>query len=408
MKFCLPGWGNSVQIPKRPATALAVAAAVVCLSACAAEIRNAVPVGLADNVEVADFGRVRSWGDAEIADIDRLAEVRLKQMRAARPEVLSDKRRQVSYLAISGGGSDGAFGAGFLNGWTATGKRPEFEIVTGVSTGALIAPFAFLGSRYDRQVREIYTHYSTDDLIKKQVLAGLLGGSAVSDTTPLRNLIAKYVTESFMEEIAKEYEKGRRLFVGTTNADQERPVIWDLGRIAQRRTPESLAMFRQVLLASAALPGLFPPVHIAVHDNSGKSYEEMHVDGGVTDNTFLLPLHLQLDHVDRIYKVNWQRNLYIIANAKTTPTRKVVNNTTFEIAGRSISTLIRQQLEGDLLKLYLRAKNNKIKYRLASIPATFNEPSSEPFDIEYMKKLYRAGYEAASAGYQWKQKPPGI
>ncbi len=393
---------------RRAGTLLLMVAAVFCLSSCAPDIRNAVPIGLADSVEVAGIGRVRGWGDAEIPNIDYIAKARLKQMQEKRPKVLADKRRKVSYLAISGGGSNGAFGAGFLNGWTASGKRPQFEIVSGVSTGALIAPFAFLGPRYDRQLKEIYTQYSTDDLVLKQVLAGLLGGSAVSDTTPLQNLIAKYITQSFVEEVAKEHEKGRRLLVGTTNADQARPVIWDLGSIAQKRTPDSLAMFRRLLLASTALPGLFPPVHIKVADSDGKFYEEMHVDGGVTDNTFLLPLHLRFDKVDRLYKVRWRRSLFIIANAKTTPTRKVVKSTTFEIAGRSIDTLIRQQLEGDLLKLYLRAKDNNIKYRLASIPNTFNEISNEPFDKAYMRKLYEAGFEAAKNGYQWKGKPPGI
>lgn len=378
------------------------------LAACAADIRNAVPAGITDQVEVQGLGRVRTWGDVEIPHIERISEIRLKQIKDTRPGVLSQTKRKVSYLAISGGGSDGAFGAGFLAGWTASGDRPEFEIVTGVSTGALIAPFAFLGSRYDRQLKEIYTRYSTDDLMKKQVLAGLLGGSAVSDNAPMADLIAKYVTSSFLEEIAREHEKGRRLLIGTTNADQERPVIWDLGLIAQKRTPQSLTLFRRILLASSALPGLFPPVHIKVADTNGTTYEEMHIDGGVTDNTFLLPLHLNFDELDKLYKVRWNRRLYILANAKTAPTRKVVANSTFEIAGRSINTMIRQQLEGDLLKLYLRAKSNRIAYQLADIPASFDAPSNEAFDKEYMKKLYEVGYEAARNGYDWKAKPPGI
>jgi len=384
------------------------ASTILILTGCAANLRNAVPAALTDRVEVAGIGPVRGWGDAPIPNFQKIAAERYAQIKTARPEMLADKRRKISYLAISGGGSDGAFGAGFLNGWTASGKRPQFEIVTGVSTGALIAPFAFLGSGYDRQLKEIYTHYATKDLINKQVLAGLLGGNAVSDTKPLAALIARYVTRSLMRKIASEHQSGRRLLVGTTNADEERPVVWDLGRIATRNTSKALALFRRVLLASTALPGLFPPVNINVTAPDGKTFQEMHIDGGVTDNTFLLPTHLSLADMDRSYRVKWQRSLYVLANSKTAPSRKVVENTAFSIAGRSMATLIRQQLEGDLLKLYLRAKENNIAFRLAAIPVSFNGEPTEAFDRTYMGKLYREGYQAALKGYTWKAEPPGL
>jgi predicted patatin/cPLA2 family phospholipase len=384
------------------------AAATGLLTGCAASIRNAVPVGHAESVKIAGSGKVRGWGDVEIPDMEQLAAVRFGQIKQRRPELLANKKAQISYLAISGGGADGAFGAGFLNGWTAAGNRPQFEVVTGVSTGALIAPFAFLGRRYDYRLTEFYTKFSTDDLITKQVLVGLLGGSSLSDTKPLAKLIAKYITMAVLKEIASQHESGRRLLVGTTNADQERPVVWDLGRIATQRNRKALRLFRRVLLASTALPGLFPPVYVKVTDTDGKIYEEMHIDGGVTDNTFLLPPHLQMAKLDRTNKVRWRRKLYVIANAKTTPMRKVVKATTFDIASRSIDTLIRQQLKGDLLKLYLRAKENKIAYQLADIPATFDAQSKEPFDRVYMKKLYDLGYQAARNGYKWKSIPPDL
>jgi predicted patatin/cPLA2 family phospholipase len=381
---------------------------VLLLSGCAATLRNAVPVGHADRVEVSGIGKVRGWGDAEVPNFEQRARHRLEQIKQHRPSLLAKRNAAVSYLAISGGGADGAYGAGFLNGWTAAGTRPKFEVVTGVSTGALIAPFAFLGSSHDRQLKEIYTQYATKDLLQKQVLAGLLGGSSIASTKPLEGLIAKYVTRSLMEQVAREHESGRRLLVGTTNADQERPVIWDLGRIAIQRTPKALALFRRVLLASAALPGLFPPVYVKVTDTDGKTYEEMHIDGGVTDNTFLLPLHLNLSKIDRSSGVHWRRSLFIIANAKTAPTRKVVKATTFEIAGRSIETLIRQQLKGDLLTLYLRAQKNRIAFRLADIPKSFSAESKEPFDPVYMRKLYDVGYQLAFRSFKWKTKPPGL
>ena len=374
---------------------------------CAANLRTPVPLELADKVEVEGVGKVRGWGDVAIKNIEQIVAERSAQIRSQRPEMLKQRRRVVSYLAISGGGADGAFGAGFLNGWTASGKRPEFEIVSGVSAGALIAPFAFLGSRYDQQIREIYTKYSTDDLIQKQVLAGLVGGSSVSNTKPLAQLIAKYVDRRFLAEVARQHQRGRRLLVGTTNLDQERPVVWDMGRIASQGDKRALKLFREVLLASTALPGLFPPVYVKVR-SGGKVYQEMHVDGGTTENAFLLPLHLDLKKIDKRQGVRWRRRLYVITNAKTKPTPKIVESNTFAIAGRSIETLIRQQTEGDLIKLYLRAKENKIAFNLASIPVSFNAKSEEAFDPNYMKALFDTGFSLGKAGYRWQKKPPGI
>ncbi len=385
-------------------TALVVLAGLI---GCASTIRVPVPMGLADKVEVAGVGQVRSWGDARIKNINARAKLRRDQIRAKRPSLLKKRRRTVSYLAVSGGGSNGAFGAGLLNGWSASGKRPQFEIVSGVSTGALIAPFAFLGPEYDKPLREIYTLYSTKDILEPQILAGLLGANAVSSTKPLEKLIARYVDREFMAAIAREYAKGRRLLIGTTNLDAERPVVWNMGGIAQRNSDEALQLFRDVLLASSALPGLFPPVYVKV-TSDGRSFEEMHVDGGTTENAFLLPLDLDLKRFDKQNGVSWKRKIYIIANDKTDPSPEEVNGTALDIAGRSISTLIKQQTEGDLIKLYLRAKENEIDYNMASIPVDFSAKSSEPFDKAYMSTLYELGFKLGQEGYGWQKKPPGI
>lgn len=377
------------------------------LIGCATTIRVPVPMELADKVEVAGGGHVRTWGDIENPNIAKFLAVRREQIQAKRPQLFRKRNRTEDYLAITGGGSNGAFTSGLLNGWTASGNRPEFEVVSGVSTGALIAPFAFFGSDYDKPLREIYTIYSTKDILKPQVLAGLLGGNAVSNTEPLQRLIAKYVDRRLLAAIAREHQKGRRLLVGTTNLDAERPVVWDMGQIAERNTKESLQLFRQVLLASSALPGLFPPVYLKV-TSEGKTFEEMHVDGGTTDNAFLLPKHLHLQRLDRKNGTRIKRRIYIIANEKTDPSQMDVEDSAFQIAGRSINTLIKQQTQGDLIKLYLRAKNNKIDYNIASIPRDFKAKSEEPFDTKYMQKLYDIGFKLGQEGYKWQKKPPGI
>ena len=371
---------------------------------CASTQRVAVPTELASNATVAGFGFVRAWGDAEVPFFEQTAAIRLKQIKQRRPAILKDQSRTVSYLALSGGGSYGAFGAGVLNGWSAAGTRPEFEIVSGVSTGALMAPFAFLGRDYDRQLREIYTQYSTSDLVKPQVLAGLIGGSALTDTAPLRRMIAKYVDWKLFRAIAAEHAKGRRLLVGTTNIDADRPVIWNMGHIAQRDTEEALELFRSVLLASASLPGIFPPVFIKV-EADGKTYKEMHVDGGTTDNAFLLPPKV---NIKSFGNQRWKRRMFIIANDRTGPDPDVTKATTMGILGRSMATLIKQQLEGDLIKLYLRAKKNNIDYNLTSIPPSFREKSKEAFDKVFMGKLYDLGYSIGKSGVKWRKKPSGI
>ena len=380
------------------------------LAGCAASLaRNAVPAGLADQVKVAGVPNVRQWGDAPLgdSDIQQMTRLRLAQIKKNRPQLLRAQKRTVDLLAISGGGADGAFGAGILNGWSARGDRPQFELVAGVSTGALSAPFAFLGPRYDRQLKEIYTEYSTNDLIQKQVLAGLLGGSSVTNTKPLERLIARYMDREVIAAIAREYKKGRRLLVGTTNLDSERPVVWDMGAIAARGTAKSRALFRRVLLASAALPGLFPPVFIKV-ESDGKYFEEMHVDGGTTDNAFLLPVNFDLSRHVRRRDRKQSFRIFIIANAKLTPDREIVQANTFAIAGRSIATLIKQQLHGDLLKIYLRAQRNGIGFRLASIPPRFKEKSQEAFDKAYMRKLYDVGFAMGRSGQHWAKRPPEL
>lgn len=376
------------------------------LGGCATIVRNGVPLGLMDEARISGVDDVRAWGDEPLKNASQLAQIRLRQINKTRPEFLRpDKQRIVSFLALTGGGADGAFGAGFLKGWTASRRRPEFEVVTGVSTGALIAPFAFLGSRYDDELEEIFTQYSTSDLLSLNVLAGLFGGSALSNSTPMFKLISKYIDRKFMAEVAHQHLRGRRLLIGTTNLDAERPVIWNMGRIAIRNTPKALKLFRKVILASASIPGVFPPVYIDV-EADGLPHREMHVDGGTTNNIFLLPEHFDVKKFIPSVAGRTNLRLYIIVNSHVQPQPKVIEATTYSIAERSISTLIKQQTAGDLLRLYVESQQNRIDYNMAAVPADFNEVSKEAFDKDYMGKLYAVGYNAAAKGYKWRRQPP--
>ena len=378
------------------------------LVACVSSPRDPVPAQFVDDAAVLEGAEVRFWGDRAPPNIDALAAEKWAQVRATRPYLLKKGRRPtISFLAISGGGSDGAFGAGLLAGWSATGKRPEFDIVTGVSTGALTAPFAFLGRRYDPALKAVYTTYSTNQLVSKHPVRGLLGGDSLSSNAPLARVIASYVDQTFMAEVAREHEKGRRLLIGTTNLDAQRPVIWDMGRIATSGDPDALALFRNVLLASAAIPGVFPPVYIKVQVE-GQMDEEMHVDGGTTNQVFLLPTQVKAGNITAKLGVNPIRRLYIIRNGRVAPEFKVVKANTLDIAGRSISTLIKTQGIGDLYQMYEFARRNGIQYNLAYIPGSFPDTSTEPFDKIYMSKLFELGYEQGKSGKEWKKTPPRL
>ena len=306
------------------------------------------------------------------------------------------------FLAISGGGDNGAYGAGFINGWTASGTRPAFKVVTGISTGALIAPFAFLGPKYDYVLERVYTTTSQKDIFTKRGFKSLIWGDAAADTAPLATIIASYVTPEFLKEIAAEYAKGRILLVGTTNLDSLEPVIWNMGAIASSTDPGALKLFRSVLLASASIPGAFPPVMIDINVD-GTPHQEMHVDGGTVTQVFLYPPSFRMDK-----SVERKRVLYVIRNARLDADWASTERRTMTIAMRAIDSLTRTQGIGDLYRIYTTANRDGIDFNLTYIPPSFNTPHNEQFDTAYMQSLYKIGLDAAKAGYTWQKYPPGF
>jgi len=311
----------------------------------------------------------------------------------------------VSFLAVSGGGDDGAFGAGLLVGWTAAGTRPEFKAVTGISTGALIAPFAFLGPDYDHVLRHVYTNVSKKDIFKPRNLLTVFFKDAMADTTPLWTLLSRYVDKKMLDAVAAEYRKGRLLLIGTTDLDARKGVIWNMGQIAASGDPKALNLFRSIMLASASIPGAFPPVLIDVEVN-GRLHQEMHVDGGTVAQVFIYPPSFKLGEATESSTLRRQRTLYVIRNARLDPEWTEVERRTLNIVGRAISSLIQNQGRGDLVSIYYLAQRDGLDFNLAYIPKTFNEPRREDFDMQYMRKLFDAGYEMALNGYPWEKAPP--
>lgn len=387
-----------------------VAALAATLAGCASGIlREGIPTAkLANEAIVSELPGVRYWGDEVPADFLGALRQRLPNMpRLAQGASTQKGRPIVEILALSGGGGDGAFGAGLLSGWTEEGSRPEFEVVTGISAGAIIAPFAFLGPRHDDSLREIWTQYQTSELIHAQILPGLLGGASLADTGPLSELIAKYVDRKLLREIASEYKKGRILLIGTTNLDAQRPVVWNMGEIAASNHPDSLELFRKVIMASAAIPGAFPPVEIPVVA-AGKKFDELHVDGGTTREVFVSPVNVPFSTYDALYSAPPIRRLYIIKNGKITPEQQIVPPKTLSIVARSITTLIKNQNLGELYRIYRMAQDSGASFNFIAVPPSFDGKSKEFFDPVYQSALFEEGRRIGRNRIPWLKRPPDL
>ncbi|QOZ56216.1 patatin-like phospholipase family protein [Bradyrhizobium sp. CCBAU 53338] len=307
-----------------------------------------------------------------------------------------------TYLALSGGGADGAYGVGVLNGWTAARNRPTFSVVSGVSTGGLIAPFAFLGPQYDDTLRELYTSGIAESLLNDPSIMRVLFGSGLFGNTRLRELVARYVGPEIMAQVARENAKGRRLLVVTTDLDTQRTAIWDMGKIAAVGTPEALKLFRDVMAASASIPLVFPPIMIEA-EGQGRRFQEMHVDGGVTAPLLTLPEALLLQ--GRL-PGNAKMDIYILVNKKIERNFELVANSTIDVASRSLSAITQSQTRSIIFSTYDFAQRNHLGFHLSYIERDYPAPPSEGFDTGYMRALYQYGYEKAASGQAWTSRMP--
>jgi len=313
-------------------------------------------------------------------------------------------------LAVSGGGDNGAFGAGLLNGWTAAGNRPTFKAVTGVSTGALIAPFAFLGTEYDHVLKTVYTSIKPTDIAEKRGFLAAIDDDGMADNRPLWGLLSRFVDQAFLTRVAEEYQHGRLLLVGTTDLDARQPVIWNMGAIAASGAPNALELFRSILIASAAIPGAFPPTMMRV-EVDGTTYDEMHVDGGTSSQVFLYPpsmFYLAKQADVELAQARGGR-VWVIRNSELAPAWAPVKRRTVTIAGLAVASLIHSQGIADLYRIYVTTQHDGLDFNLAYIGSDFRyQDKKEEFETPYMIKLYDYGFALARAGYPWKKLPPGL
>jgi predicted acylesterase/phospholipase RssA len=303
--------------------------------------------------------------------------------------------QSVNILALSGGGADGAFGAGALVGLTRSASRPQFSVVTGVSAGALIAPYAFLGPDWDAKLAEVYTSGRAEHLLQSRGF-GALFGSSLYRGEPLRILVDRYATDELIQAVAHEASAGRLLLVATTDVNSGEAVVWDLGSIALNGGPGARALFRDVLVASASVPGLFPPVVIRVQEEQAL-YEEVHVDG-TTTVPFLMPLAFVEPSLGAGVR---STAVYIIVDGRLSEQRASIRLRARSILSRSVSAGLNHMIRTSLELAATDAELEGAKFQFAAIPADY--PPLDPFDFRTptMRSLFQYGYECAQAGRLW-------
>lgn len=362
------------------------------LGGCLAPARIPYQAGAAATADIEGFDAIRTYADSTGS---------LPRARAWLP---ASQRRRMNYLVLSGGGAGGAFSVGALKAWSDKGGRPQFDIVSGVSTGALIAPFAFLGPAYDETLVELYTSGLAEKLIDVGFLpAGLLGASLLKQE-PFRELVERYLTRDIMANIAAEHRKGRRLLVLTSNLDSQRAVIWNLGAIADSDGPDALKLFRDIVMASASLPGLYPAVLIKAR--AGKQVvEEMHSDGGSASQILTIPEGWIANADKEQWPSRARLNMYILVNNALMPEFAMTANNTFIVMARASSSLIKAQTRTALLATYAYAKKTGIRFRMASIDKEVPYEMINPFGTSYMRAVYKLGYDGMMGGSFWKDRP---
>ena len=389
---------------------LALLTLAISLAGCGALLRNPVPPELTPVASIPGMPDVRAWAGRVSPAMERDFAQSFEQEPPADFPRGADGVVRYPHLALSGGGANGAFGAGFLNGWSATGSRPVFKIVTGVSTGALMAPFAFLGPQYDAALHEFYTTTTTRDIFAigsiLSILISLLRGDSLADTGPLAALIARHVDAEFLRQVAAAHERGRRLYIGTVDLDSQAFVVWNMGLIAANGNAAALDLFRKVMLASASMPIVFPPVLFEV-DAGGRLYDEMHVDGAVAATVFLNVGVFRPSLIrERAGLGAGREDIFVIHNGQLSGDPSPTPRSLRGITARVIEASGRAGVVGALFIIYAFAQREQANFHWVTIPEGVEIPGTGVFDPAKMTKLYEVGYRTALAGSVWSVDPP--
>lgn len=358
---------------------------------CSSTNREAYAASDASSAVIDDFDNVRMDADVPLSNVADPA-----------AWMAQSEQKDINFLSISGGGSGGAFAVGVLSAWSARGDRPQFDVVTGVSTGAFIAPFAFLGPDYDRSIANLYLTGKAQALIDVNWRsAGVLGASILKGNA-LRQMVAAEISPHLLDLIAEEHRKGRRLLIMTTNLDSQKAVVWNMGVIAASGKPDALQLFRDVLIASASIPGVFPAVTIKSRVGP-RTVQELHSDGGSSSQLFTLPEDAMASPMAA--KGDKKLHLHVIVNNALIPEFAMTANRTLSVAGRAYSILIKSQAKQGLLALYNYSQRTDVKFRFAAINKVVPYSILDPFNTAYMRAVYKIGYDQTISGEIWNERP---
>jgi predicted acylesterase/phospholipase RssA len=362
---------------------------ILALVGCALPRRDAPPTIFSTATPV-DFPADVRFLSTDRAGVESKSTVALQRLRA------SSKDRKLRALALSGGGAGGAFGAGALVGLSRRQERPQYDVVTGVSTGALIAPFAFLGSKWDSQLTEAFTSGRGAQMSVRGLLALPLGTKRRS--AALNALVDHYVTPDLIRAVAEEAGSGRLLWVATTDLDKEETVIWDLGAVAMRGGELARKLFRDVLVASASIPGVFEPVLIHVQQG-GRMYDEMHVDGNASASLFIAPTAAYFALLDQRSLAGAQ--VYVLINGQIIDAPETTPFRLGPIVARTFSVALKHMSRAQVVAVDQFAEKYGMSVQSTYLPFDYPQYSSADFRASTMGPLFNYGARCAQSGRLW-------
>ncbi|MGR5063828.1 patatin-like phospholipase family protein [Photobacterium sp. DNB22_13_2] len=367
----------------------------VLLSACSSSDRSADPATY--TMMPSSFEEIRVWDEFNPEGLNAMIQTNTSSWIKEH-----QKKQNLNYLALSGGGFNGAFSAGLLTAWTERGDRPEFDVVTGISTGAIVSVFAFLGSDYDDVLTELYTETEFKDLFHFRNIFALARHQSLLDISPFEQKVRQVVTDELVAEIAKQSIRGRQLIIGTTNIDNQRLALWNIGRIAEHSTPQATTLIQELIIASSSVPGAFPARKIEF-EQDGQQFDELHVDGGVVRQVFFAPSWVDLRDMDV------EQNLYVIRNSSLKSDFQPVPYRLSKISERTINTLLLNQGIGDVEHIYHNARQQGIHFNLAYIDEDFQVSEElSPYSGEFMTELFDYSYEKMWEEQAWQTIPPSL
>lgn len=382
-----------------------------CVTSGCAHLRHAVPENLVGKAVVIGMPDIRYYADK--ADSFSLMRQSLADSfkEEGKSDYLVSGIKTYPVLLVGGGVSNVAYGIGLLKGWSKEGSRPVFKIVTGYSSGSIIATATFAGEDYEDRIADLFTSISSKDALKPRSVFSVLFGDSLNSLAPLAKKIDNIVDEDLMVRITREHKKGRRLYVGTTDFDAQEFVIWDMGALASKGSLDSLKMFRKIILASCAFPAMVPPVYFQV-EAGGRHYDEMHVDGGVVSGLFYI--YQLMEDTESIAGFSGidlkgsKTRVYALNLCYMSPHSKQVEDNMVAITSRLIELNGASKMTGDTYRIYAFAKERGWDFNLAYIPEDFEPHQKEMLDKQEMRRLFKRGYDDAAVGYKWHKAPPGL